>query len=79
MHAANVKKQFSKKLKELRKKKDLSVLELSRLSGVSRQHIRDLELAVKFATLKTLCKLANAFDEPLWKMVRFGETRCRWN
>ena len=78
MKHIHVIKAFSKKLQEVRMKEGYSVLELARRSGVSRQHIRDLELADKAVTIRTLCKLANALETPMWKLLNFGEARCKW-
>ncbi|HTL71352.1 MAG TPA: helix-turn-helix transcriptional regulator [Candidatus Eisenbacteria bacterium] len=72
----NVKKEFSRKLKSMREKDGYSTIELAKRSRLSRQHIRDLERGSKYATLKTLCKLANAFEVPIWQMVRFENKRC---
>jgi transcriptional regulator with XRE-family HTH domain len=79
MESFELKKQFSKKLKEVRARLGLSILDLARRSGVSRQHIRDLELANKYVTLKTLCKLSNALGVPMWKLVYSPAKKCRWN
>ena len=74
----NIRKAFAAKLKDLRTKAGYSILDLARLSGVSRQHIRDLEMASKAVTIRTLCKLANALGLPIWKLLHFGTGRCKW-
>ena len=49
---------ISKRLKEVRKAKDISVYKLSQLSGVSETHIRDLERGDKNPSLDTLTRIA---------------------
>ncbi len=49
---------ISKRLKEIRKTKDISVYRLSQLSGVSETHIRDLERGDRNPSIDTLCKLS---------------------
>ena len=48
---------ISKRLKDIRKAKDISVYKLSQLSGVSETHIRDLERGDKNPSLDTLSKI----------------------
>jgi DNA-binding XRE family transcriptional regulator len=48
------------KLKETRESKNMSVTVLSKLSGVSRQHIYDIENATHVPKITTACKLAKA-------------------
>lgn len=48
----------SKRLKEIRKTKDISVYRLSQLSGVSETHIRDLERGDRNPSIDTLYKLS---------------------
>jgi transcriptional regulator with XRE-family HTH domain len=64
---------FARHLKELRQRRGYSVPELAKRSGVSRQHIRDLELDVpqKRVTIITLEKLAKGLDIPIWELLRF--------
>ncbi len=49
---------ISKRLKEIRKTKDVSVYRLSQLSGVSETHIRDLERGDRNPSIDTLYKLS---------------------
>ena len=69
----DVRKKFSKRLKELRLRADYSISDLAKSSGVSRQHIRDLELKYphKRATIVTLEKLAKGLKIPAWKLLQF--------
>lgn len=64
---------FAKRLKSLRGKAGLSVSQLAKLSGVSRQHVRELELpdAQKRVTITTMKKLADGLKLPMWNLVRF--------
>ncbi len=66
---------FAKHLKELRQRKGYSVSELAKRSGVSRQHIRDLELDVpqKRVTIITLEKLAKGLGVPTWVLLRLKD------
>lgn len=64
---------FAKRLKELRRRKGYSVSELAKRAGVSRQHIRDLELEMpqKRATIVTLEKLARGLAVQTWMLLKF--------
>ncbi|WP_082038843.1 helix-turn-helix domain-containing protein [Vibrio rotiferianus] len=54
-----------KKIKEIRKKKSLTIEDLSEKSGVSVGHISRLENGKKSPTISTLEKLATALDVPV--------------
>jgi len=71
----NIKCRLAKRLKQLRTKEGYSVPELAKRSGVSRQHIRDLELShpEKRATVVTLEKLARGLKVPTWKLLLFKD------
>jgi transcriptional regulator with XRE-family HTH domain len=64
---------FAKRLKMLRTKAGLSISGLAKLSGVSRQHVRELELpdAQKRVTITTMKKLADGLNIPMWNLVQF--------
>lgn len=47
-------------LKEIRRQRGISQLELSRRSGVSYGYISELENELKIPTIDTICKLAKA-------------------
>ena len=49
---------ISKRLKEIRKAKNISVYKLSQLSGVSETHIRDLERGDRNPSIDTLSRLS---------------------
>ena len=71
--SADVRIRFAKRLRELRIRKGLSVPELAKRSGISRQHIRDLEMPYpqKRVTIVTLEKLAKAFKISCSKLLDF--------
>ena len=73
--AKDIRGRFAKRLKDLRMKAGLSVSELAERSGVSRQHIRDLEMPIpqKRATIATLEKLAKGLRSPIWKLLQFKD------
>lgn len=50
------------KLREIRESKNMSVTVLSKLSGVNRQHIYDIENATYIPKITTACKLAKALS-----------------
>lgn len=68
----DVRIRFARHLKELRQRKGYSVSGLAKRSGVSRQHIRDLELDVpqKRVTIVTLEKLARGLGVPVWMLLK---------
>ena len=60
---------ISKRLKNIRKSKDISVYELSQLSGVSETHIRDLERGDRNPSLDTIDKIAKALGLSLPELL----------
>ena len=60
---------ISKRLKDIRKAKDISVYKLSQLSGVSETHIRDLERGDRNPSFDTLSKLAKPMGLSLSELV----------
>ena len=71
----DIRERFGKRLKGLREKAGLSVSELADRSGVSRQHVRDLELSYpqKRCTIVTLEKLAKGLKIPTWKLLQLKD------
>ncbi len=71
----DIRRSFAKRLKRLRAEAGYSVSQLAKISGVSRQHIRDLELNYpeKRVTIVTLEKLAKGLNIPVWKLLQFEE------
>lgn len=60
---------ISKRLKDIRKSKDISVYKLSQLSGVSETHIRDLERGDRNPSLDTIDKIATALGLSLPELL----------
>lgn len=60
---------ISKRLKEIRKAKEISVYRLSQLSGVSETHIRDLERGDRNPSLDTISKIAVAMGLSLPELL----------
>lgn len=72
-NSQDIRARFARRLKTLREKAGHSIPELARLSNVSRQHIRDLELPYpeKRVTITTMEKLAAGLKIPIWKLLQF--------
>lgn len=49
-------------IREIRRQRGISQLELSNLSGVSHGYISELENGLKIPTVGTICKLARALE-----------------
>lgn len=64
-----------RKLKQLRKEKAFTQIELSERSGLSQSFIHDLETGKKDPTLKTLHKLAIALGVPVSTLLEDEEER----
>ena len=75
MGQKDIRIRFGNHLKEIRGRVGLSISELAKQSGVSRQHIRDLELPYpqKRATITTVEKLAGGLKMPIWKLLKFKD------
>jgi len=73
MAGDDIRVKFGKRLKELRERRGYSIPELAKRSGISRQHIRDLELPYpqKRVTIVTLEKLAKAFNVTVSNLLKF--------
>lgn len=71
----DIKVRFAERLRTLRKKAGLSISELADRSGVSRQHIRDLEMPIpqKRVTIETQEKLAKGLKIPISKLLQFKD------
>jgi transcriptional regulator with XRE-family HTH domain len=54
-----------KKIKEIRKKKSLTIQDLAEKAGVSVGHISRLENGLKSPTISTLERLSKALDVPI--------------
>lgn len=64
---------ISEKLKAIRKSKNLSVYKLSKISGISETHIRDLERGDRNPSLDTISRLANTFGLSLPDLLSENE------
>jgi transcriptional regulator with XRE-family HTH domain len=53
------------RLAQIRLEKDLTLHQLSELSGVSKTQINDIENGKTFPTIKVLCALAKALQVPV--------------
>jgi transcriptional regulator with XRE-family HTH domain len=72
--AKDLRTQFAKRLRLLRQKHDLTQEALSNRSGVSLKYVQNLEGKTPFnPTLEILEKLADGFEIPLWKLLKFDE------
>lgn len=60
---------IAKKLKDIRKSKDISVYKLSQMSGVSETHIRDLERGDRNPSIDTLAKITAAMGLSLPELL----------
>lgn len=70
----NVRPALAKRLRYLRQKYELTQEALSNRSGVSLKYVQNLEGKTPFnPTLEILEKLANGFEIPLWKLLKFDE------
>jgi transcriptional regulator with XRE-family HTH domain len=56
--------QIGERIRQLRKEKNMSLLELSRASGISRGHLSDIERGRVVMTIGTLASLAGALQIP---------------
>ncbi len=60
-------------VRDIRKAKRLTIMELSSLSGVSKSHISEIETGKQVPTISILCQLAEAMDvesEELYTYIR---------
>ncbi len=56
------KNSFGKKLKQIRKSKNLTQAQLAEISGINEKHISKIETGVYFPTYHTLIKILNALN-----------------
>lgn len=62
-------------VEKVRLEKGLSLSELSRKSGVAKSHISNIECGLKYPTLPTLCKIANALGVPASELFSCDDER----
>jgi transcriptional regulator with XRE-family HTH domain len=60
---------MGRRLKALRKKRDLSRQALAKKAGVSREYVRKLEAGLYDPTVGTLAKLAKALGVPVTELL----------
>lgn len=58
------------KIKEVRKKKNLTLIQLSNRSGLSATHINDVENGLKEPGISVLVRLARALDVPITDLYK---------
>jgi len=63
-------KQMGRRLKALRRKRDLSRQELAKKAGVSREYVRKLEAGLYDPTVGTLEKLAKALGVSVTELLQ---------
>jgi transcriptional regulator with XRE-family HTH domain len=65
---------LAKRLRQLRQKEGLTQEALSNRSGVSLKYLQNLEGRDPYnPTIEILQKLADGFEVPLWKLLKFDE------
>lgn len=71
---SHVRPLLAKRIKYLRQKQNLTQEALSNRSGVSLKYLQNLESKDPYnPTLEILQKLADGFELPLWKLLKFDE------
>lgn len=65
-------RRIGKVLRELRKRRDLSLNELASLSGVSRSMLSQMETGKSVPSVLVMLKVARAFDVPLSAFIKSG-------
>ncbi len=73
----NLKKQFGKRLKELREKKKLSQEQLAEIVNMESRHISRIETGNSFTTIENLDKIANALDVNISTLFEFEHKQNR--
>ncbi len=72
--AKDIGRQLGSRIRSLRQKHGLTQDELAQRSGISTKYLQNLEgKEPKRASIDTLQGLANGFEMPLWKFLRFEE------
>lgn len=68
----NTKELIGKRIKELRKKKDLSQEGLSEQAEITPNYLSRIERGTENPTLDMFIKLAHALDVEIWELFDFG-------
>lgn len=67
----DVKAEYGKKVKEIRKKKGVSQESLADLAGLDRTYISDIENGKRNVSLETIFKIAEALNIPVVEFFEF--------
>ena len=70
-------KLFGKRIKELRKQRNLTQEELSEKLGVFQKQIGNIETGTTFTTMANLAKLAEVFDVDIKDLFEFDHQKPR--
>ncbi|MDW8438483.1 MAG: helix-turn-helix transcriptional regulator, partial [Chloroherpetonaceae bacterium] len=71
--------QFGSRLKRIRTAKNLSQEELSRLSGIDRTYISDVERGIRNISIANVTALANALEVPVYQLFLWNDNLLeRW-
>ncbi len=74
MPRTDARSQLARRLRTLRAKHDMTQDELSARAGISTKYVQNLEgKTPKAASIDTLQNLADAFDMPIAKLLKFDE------
>lgn len=68
----NTKELIGRRIKELRKKKDLSQEELSEQAEITPNYLSRIERGTENPTLDMFVKLSNALGVEIWELFDFG-------
>jgi len=66
--------QFGRKLKDIRKQKNLTQEQLAETVGVSAEFISNIERGINAPSFKTLENLSRKLDIPVWKLFKFDSS-----
>ncbi len=67
----NLKKQFGKRIKELREKKNYSQEQLAQIVNMEPRHISRIETGNSFTTIENIYKIAKALDVTMSSIFEF--------
>lgn len=73
----NAQKLFGKRIKELRKARNLTQEQLSELLGVFQKQIGNIETGTTFTTMSNIEKLANVLDVEIEDLFEFSHQKDR--
>ncbi len=73
----NEQKLFGKRIKELRKQRNLTQEELSEKLGVFQKQIGNIETGTTFTTMTNIVKLAQVFDVDIKDLFEFNHQKPR--